>query len=176
MPYHHLALAVHDMQAIHDFYTESMGFELVKVEMAATPTGGRAKHYFYDTGNGEFMAFWDLRDPNLPSEFPTSMSGAAGLPPWTNHLAFKADSVEHAQAIRDRWLARGHRVMEIDHHWCYSVYTNDPNGTMVEFCTTTGTFTAADRERALAALTRDDLELDAPPNVTMHDPEATAAG
>jgi hypothetical protein len=43
-------------------------------------------------------------------------------------------------------------VMEIDHDWCVSIYTQDPNGILVEFCTLVRDFTAADRERALELL------------------------
>ena len=57
MPFHHLALATRDMPAIHKFYSKAMGFDLVKVERGPTPEGGFAKHFFFDTGAGELMAF-----------------------------------------------------------------------------------------------------------------------
>ena len=43
-------------------------------------------------------------------------------------------------------------VFEIDHNWCHSIYTRDPNNNPVEFCLTTGAFTETDRQRALDAL------------------------
>ena len=60
MGYHHLALAARDMAAIHHFYEEVMGFELVKVEIAPVPDGGWAKHFFYrmDGDDSRFIAFW----------------------------------------------------------------------------------------------------------------------
>jgi catechol 2,3-dioxygenase-like lactoylglutathione lyase family enzyme len=45
MAFHHLALATNDMAATHRFYTEAMGFELVKAVVAPTPTRGWAKLY-----------------------------------------------------------------------------------------------------------------------------------
>jgi hypothetical protein len=42
--------------------------------------------------------------------------------------------------------------MEIDHGWCTSIYAVDPNGILVEFCTTTQEFTDADRQQALRLL------------------------
>jgi len=45
MGYHHLALAARDMAAVHHFYEDVMGFELVKVEVAPVPDGGWAKHF-----------------------------------------------------------------------------------------------------------------------------------
>jgi catechol 2,3-dioxygenase-like lactoylglutathione lyase family enzyme len=168
MAYHHLALATHDMQATHTFYTEAMGFELVKVEKAKTPAEGWAKHFFYETGDGELMAFWELHDDSLPQDFPTGMSASVGLPEWVNHLAFGAADLSDIEKCKQRWLDCGYSVLEIDHHWCYSVYTKDPDGTLVEFCTTTGEFTEEDAAIAHRALTSDDLEFGAEPVVQVH--------
>ncbi|MGH0038416.1 MAG: VOC family protein [Myxococcota bacterium] len=168
MPYHHLALAVRDMPATDAFYSRAMGFDLVHVEANKTPEGGWAKHFFYDTGDGEMMAFWELHEGPYPSDFATSLSGAVGLPEWTNHIAFKARDLDEIAAFRDRWLEHGYDVVEIDHNWCVSIYTTDPNGTLVEFCTTTAPFSAGSRERARKALVSDDLDFDADPTVTFH--------
>jgi catechol 2,3-dioxygenase-like lactoylglutathione lyase family enzyme len=157
MPYHHLAMATRDMPATHIFYSEAMGFDLVKVEIANTPQGGWAKHFFYDTGEGELMAFWELHDEQLPQEFETGLSRAAGLPEWVNHVAYKANDIAAIGAARQRWLEHGYDVLEIDHGWCRSVYTTDPGGTLVEFCLTTAEFSQADRELARKAVTSDDV-------------------
>jgi len=61
MPFHHVAITTRDLDATHRFYTEAMGFELVKVEAAPTTESGWARHLFYDTGNGELFAVWDIR-------------------------------------------------------------------------------------------------------------------
>jgi len=171
MAFHHLALATRDMRAIDAFYTEATGFELVKVEAARTPAGGWAKHFFYDTGGGELMAFWELHDETLPQDFPTSLARATGLPEWVNHLAFAAASVEELEGRRDRWLTHGYDVLEIDHHWCRSIYTLDPNGVMVEFCVTTAAFDEADRAAARAALSSDELDFGPEPVQTVHEAE-----
>ena len=68
-----------DLDATHRFYTEAMGFELVKVEAAPTPEPGWARHLFYDTGNGEMLAVWDLHDPTLDG-YRTEISTGLGLP------------------------------------------------------------------------------------------------
>jgi hypothetical protein len=36
-----------------------------------------------------------------------------------NHLAFSAEDRGDLARRRDRWLANGHYVMEIDHDWCF---------------------------------------------------------
>lgn len=158
MPYHHLALATRDMPAIYKFYSKAMGFNLVKVERGPTPEGGFAKHFFFDTGAGEMMAFWELHVDELPQDFETGISKAIGMPQWVNHVAFAADSVEDLMKRKQRWLDCGYDTLEIDHSWCYSIYTEDPNGTLVEFCVTTGKFSAADAEEAKRAVLSDDIE------------------
>jgi catechol 2,3-dioxygenase-like lactoylglutathione lyase family enzyme len=164
MGFHHIAIATRDLEATHRFYTEACGFELVKVVAAPTPEGaGWARHVFYDTGNGELFAVWDLHSPSIPAEFPTAISTALGLPNWVNHIAFHAPDLDTLHAARDRWIAHGHDVAEIDHGWCTSVYADDPNGVMVEFCATTAAFTAADRDEAARLLAADQPELDLTP-------------
>jgi catechol 2,3-dioxygenase-like lactoylglutathione lyase family enzyme len=176
MPYHHLAIATRDMPATHTFYSQAMGFELVKVEVAATPQGGWAKHFFYDTGEGELMAFWELHDDELPSEFETGLSRAAGLPEWVNHVAFKANEMSDIETAKNRWLEHGYDVLEIDHNWCYSVYATDPGGTLVEFCITTAEFSQADRDAAVRAVTSDDVERSGgPANIQVHRAEKQPA-
>jgi catechol 2,3-dioxygenase-like lactoylglutathione lyase family enzyme len=170
MSFHHLAIATRDMKATHDFYSSAMGFELVRVEKAKFPSGGWAKHFFYDTGNGEMMAFWELHDDSVPAEFPTSISAGLGLPEWTNHIAFGADSLDDLGVKRERLRGAGQRVTEIDHHWCRSIYAMDPNGILVEFCVTTGRFDEADKTRALAALDTDDLDDEPEPVITQYEP------
>jgi catechol 2,3-dioxygenase-like lactoylglutathione lyase family enzyme len=129
-----------------------MGFELAKVEVARVGKQGFAKHLFYDTGNGEMIAFWDFRDAELPSDWSPAISDGLGLPHWANHIAFAARDLADLEARRNRWLDRGHDAMQIDHGWCTSIYTNDPNGIMVEFCTSTRALGHADREDALRLL------------------------
>jgi hypothetical protein len=71
-------------------------------------------------------------------------------------------------------LTHGHTVREIDHGWCTSIYTVDPNGILVEFCTTTQAMTAADEAEALRLLKDPHPPLDTPPNVIVHEPQKQA--
>ena len=170
MSYHHIAIATRDMKATHEFYSTAMGFELVRVEKAQTGPTAWAKHFFYDTGNGEMMAFWEIHDDELPDDFPTAIATGLGLPMWTNHIAFGAADEGELVAARERLLVAGHPVREIDHHWCRSIYAADPNGIMVEFCTTTRAFDESDKTRALAALDSDELEDEPAPIITSYEP------
>ena len=126
-----------------------MGFTLDRVVVAPSPEQGWARHAFYDTGDGQMIAFWDLHDDPATADFDPSISRGLGLPAWTNHLAFGADTLEDLNAQRQRWLDHGIDVAEIDHGWCTSIYAMDPNDIMVEFCCTTAVTTDADRARAL---------------------------
>jgi catechol 2,3-dioxygenase-like lactoylglutathione lyase family enzyme len=93
MAFHHLALATRDASATHLFYTHAMGFELVKTVVGGTPAGGWAKHFFYATGGGELMAFWELHDDTIPDTWSPALSTSQGLPEWVNHVAFGATDV-----------------------------------------------------------------------------------
>jgi catechol 2,3-dioxygenase-like lactoylglutathione lyase family enzyme len=163
MGFHHVAFATRDVKATHEFYTNTMGFELVKVVVGPAGDRGFAKHLFYDTGNGEMIAFWDFHDPDLSPDWSSAISTGLGLPVWANHLAFDASDLDDIARRRERWLAHGCDVMEVDHGFCTSIYTMDPNGIMVEFCTTTQPLGAADRAEAQRLLADPSPKLETPP-------------
>ncbi len=168
MSFHHVAVATRDVKATHEFYVGSMGFTLAKVEVAPSGEEGWAKHFFYDSGDGGLIAFWDLHDESIPADFSPAISTGLGLPPWVNHIAFTADGLDDLAARRDRWLDHGIDVTEIDHGWCTSIYATDPNGIVVEFCTTTRELTAADREAAARLLADPHPQPTATARITAH--------
>jgi catechol 2,3-dioxygenase-like lactoylglutathione lyase family enzyme len=168
MGFHHIAIATRDVKANHEFYTGAMGFSLEKVQVGRSGETGHAKHLFYDTGNGEMIAFWDLHDPDLPKDWSPAIATGVGLPIWTNHIAFAASDLEDLARRRERMLAHGVDVMEIDHGWCTSIYATDPNGIMVEFCTSTRAFTEDEREAALRILADPNPELDPDPPMQVY--------
>ena len=168
MAYHHIALATRDMAATDAFYTLAMGFRLVKVEVANTPAGGFAKHFFYDTGGGEMLAFWELHDDTISQDFPTALSEGVGLPAWVNHIAFAGRDPADLGARRKRLLEHGYDVAEIDHGWCHSIYATDPNRTLVEFCITTAEFSEDDAETARRMLADLNPKVMEPPAVKLH--------
>ena len=153
MPFHHLALVTRDAPAVHVFYTEAMGFELVKVQIV--PKGESfARHVFYTTGSArdQMIAFWDLSRVSDPEALRTDICRDLGLAPGTNHLAFSASDVPDLLRRKERWLACGHDVLEIDHGWIHSIYTEDPDGITVEFAVLTQDFTERDAAEALELL------------------------
>jgi catechol 2,3-dioxygenase-like lactoylglutathione lyase family enzyme len=179
MAYHHVALATRDLAATHRFYTEAMGFTLVKAVVGPTDApGGWAKHVFYDTGGDGLIAFWDLHDERFTS-FDPRISEGLGLPTWVNHIAFNATDEAVLEAQREHWLDMGIDVVEIDHGFCRSIYTNDPNGILVEWCTDTRALNDEDRAAALRAVESDEPELEQMPEPQFHQgrkPAVTGAG
>lgn len=179
MGFHHTAFATRDTLATHKFYTEAMGFDLVKVIAGPTENGGWAKHLFYEITPDAYIAFWELHDDKLPQSWSPSISTGQGLPIWVNHLAFRATDLDDIETRKQRLLEHGHVVSEIDHGWCTSIYAVDPNGILVEFCTTTQAMTQADRDEALRLLTDSNPPIETPKRVEIHHPkqaQVAAAG
>ena len=179
MGFHHIAFATRDAAATHEFYTEVMGFELVKTHVSPTPGahGGWSKHFFYDTTGTTgttgvspdvgMIAFWEIHDTHIGDSFEVNLNTHAGLPGWVNHYAFDAPTEDDLVRHRDRWRSHGHTVLEIDHDFCVSIYINDPNGNMVEFCHTAREFTTDERTRAMEILH------DPAPAFDQHEPKIT---
>ena len=103
----------------------------------AAPTAGWTKHVFYDTGDGGWLALWDLHLTDLnDDDWRASISTGLGLPWWINHLAFGVADLDALEERKQHWLAAGLKVSEVDHDFIRSIYTRDPDGNLVEFTTT----------------------------------------
>jgi catechol 2,3-dioxygenase-like lactoylglutathione lyase family enzyme len=154
---HHIAVATKNIAEAHFFYTEVMGFRLVKAVKRKAPTGGWTKHLFYDMGSGALFALWDLRglESTEAGGWRAGLSVGAGLPNWVNHIAFEAQSAEDYERRKRRWLDHGYHVSEVDHEFIRSAYTLDPDGTMVEWTYRTRALTESDRQEATAILADD---------------------
>jgi catechol 2,3-dioxygenase-like lactoylglutathione lyase family enzyme len=167
MGFHHVALATNDLVATHRFYTEVMGFRLVKTVVGETPKGGWAKHVFYDTGDGTCIAFWELHDDTI-APFNSSISEALGLPAWVNHVAFSASDLDDLESRKQHLLGCGEVVVEVDHGFCRSIYVTDPNRVLVEFCTTTSPLDEADATEAARLLADPAPPVEAAPAAIVH--------
>ena len=182
MGFHHVALATRDTAATHAFYTDVMGFELVKVVAGPTPGdhGGWSKHFFYSTagagvGSSDpgMIAFWELHDDHIGNDFAVDLNRPTGLPAWVNHIAFDAPTLDDLRAHRERWQAHGHTVLEVDHEFCISIYISDPSGNMVEFCHSVRDFTPAEVASAREMLHDPAPTFGPEPTVTVHHPVPT---
>jgi catechol 2,3-dioxygenase-like lactoylglutathione lyase family enzyme len=154
---HHLAITPKDFDASHAFYTEVMGFKLVKiVKRQAMGQGGWTKHVFYDTGHGSYFVLWDLHLTGLAEEaWQAPISTGLGLPWWVNHIAFEVAGLDELEEKKQHWLAAGRKVSEVVHEFITSIYTKDPDGNMVEFTCNTRALDEEDFEEAARLLADD---------------------
>ena len=151
---HHVAYTTRDVEATYDFYSRKLGMPLLRTENHRQGDG-IFRHFFFGMGAGEAIAFFYLEDVGEESDYKTDVSTGLGLPPWANHIAFRLDTMEELEAMTKRMHERGiEQIMQIDHGWCTSIYTLDPNGIMVEFCVTTDAeqFSDQSEEEALRLL------------------------
>jgi catechol 2,3-dioxygenase-like lactoylglutathione lyase family enzyme len=134
---HHVAYTTRDVEATYDFYTHKLGMRLLRTENHRQGDG-HFRHFFFGMGSGEAIAFFYLENVGEDPEYKTEISTGLGLPPWANHIAFRLDTMEELEAMTKRMHERGiENIIQIDHGWCTSIYTLDPNGIMVEYCVTT---------------------------------------
>ena len=144
---HHVGLATLDIDTTIDFYTKKLGWSLAWCDIIEPPDGGRIRHAFLDTGDGTLVAFMcPERVPGIPAEFKTDINSAQNLPPAFYHFAFDCNSVEDLERKREELMGHGIDVTPVvDHEWCRSIYFNDPNGLLLEYCTTVREFNDDDK-------------------------------
>jgi catechol 2,3-dioxygenase-like lactoylglutathione lyase family enzyme len=161
---HHLAITPKDFKVSHEFYTEVMGFTLVKIVKRQAMGGAKSgwtKHVFYDTGHGSYFVLWDLHLTDLPDEdWRAPISTGLGLPWWVNHYAFEVADLHELEAKKQHWLAAGHKVSEVVHEFITSIYTKDPDGNMVEFTCNTRALDEDDFAEARRLLIDDSPAID----------------
>jgi catechol 2,3-dioxygenase-like lactoylglutathione lyase family enzyme len=124
------------MDRTRAFYEDVLGFRAVRCDTIRIREGGELRHLFFDTGNGQLIAFIEARDvPGVPTEWDTGINAGLGLPDVAYHFAFEAGSVEGLNAKRAELLGKGVEVSAIvDHEWAQSIYFKDPNNLSLEYC------------------------------------------
>jgi catechol 2,3-dioxygenase-like lactoylglutathione lyase family enzyme len=134
------------MDKTRAFYENVMGFKAVRCDLIPVKEGGRIRHVFFDTGRDQLMAFMEARGvEGIPAEYDTSISRGLGVPPAFYHFAFEAGSEAGLDQKRQELKEKGVEVTEVvDHGWAKSIYFNDPNGLMLEYCCLTREFNEDD--------------------------------
>jgi catechol 2,3-dioxygenase-like lactoylglutathione lyase family enzyme len=157
----HLALVCSDMARTVEFYTQVMGFPLIKtVELPA----GMGQHFFFDIGGGNSLAFfWFDKAPAAapgvaaPAARPDTgdLESAIGS---MNHVSFNVPQ-ERIEEIRQTLIDRGVEcsklVLHDDSEWTVtntmnesafvsSVYFFDPDGILLELSAWLRPLTEAD--------------------------------
>lgn len=147
MGVHHLGLATLDIDRTIEFYTKILGWKVSWCDVLEPPEGGRIKHAFMDTGDGTLVAFMcPEKVPSIPQEFKTDINSAQNLPAAFYHFAFDCSSVKELEDKRAELIGKGVDVTPVvDHEWCRSIYFNDPNGLLLEYCSTVREFNDDDK-------------------------------
>jgi len=142
----HLGLSTLDMDKTRAFYENVLGFKAVRCDLIPVKEGGRIRHVFFDTGRDQLMAFMEARGvEGIPAEYDTSISRGLGVLPAFYHFAFEAGSEAGLDQKRQELKEKGVEVTEVvDHGWAKSIYFNDPNGLMLEYCCLTREFNEDD--------------------------------
>jgi catechol 2,3-dioxygenase-like lactoylglutathione lyase family enzyme len=115
---HHTALICSDVRRTVEFYQNILGFPLI--EMFENRDLAGSTHFFFDLGNGNALAFFDL--PGVqPGPYAEVLGGL-------HHLAISV-SPEDWTAARERLDAAG---VEYQLESGTSIYLPDPDGTRLE--------------------------------------------
>lgn len=139
----HLALVCEDMDVTVDFYTNVLGMKLTKT---IDLPGNLGKHFFFDAGGGDAVAFfWFPDGPDKVTE--SKLREISSTPGTMNHLAFDvpAGKIDY---YREILIAEGIEVTEVINHddsdnqvseeispttFVRSLYFHDPDGIQLEF-------------------------------------------
>src|SRR5579862_8472505 len=132
----HVGLSTLDLDKTRDFYENVLGFKAVVCDVIPVKEGGQIRHIFFDTGRDQLIAFMEARNVDgIPAEYDTSITRGLGVPPAFYHFAFEAGNEAALEQKRQELTAKGVKVTPVvDHDWAKSIYFNDPNGLMLEFC------------------------------------------
>ena len=127
---HHTAWRCRDAAETRWFYETVCGLEMeAALAFKEAPGSGMPLNYmhlFFKMGDGRYVAFFDLPD-SAKEEYFKKRSG------FNLHMAMEVDTAAELDAFKKRWEAHGLEVYgPIDHHFCHSIYTYDPNGIQVE--------------------------------------------
>ena len=132
----HVSLSTLDMDKTRAFYEGVLGFPAVRCDIIKVKEGGQIRHVFFDTGEGQLLAFMEPHDiPGVATAYDAGINGALGVPEGVYHFAFEAGTPEGLATKRAELIAKGVKVTPVvDHDWARSIYFKDPNGLLLEYC------------------------------------------
>ncbi len=127
---HHTAFRCRDAEETRQFYQGIMGLPLAAALAFDEEPGTGAPldymHLFFEMGDGNYVAFFDLPESATEERFKKKNG-------FNLHIAFAVDSLEDLDAFKKRFEEHGVEVFgPLDHHFVQSIYCFDPNGIQVE--------------------------------------------
>lgn len=130
---HHTAYPTKDQEATRHFYEDICGFPLVAAWSEADELFGALRvycHTFFALADGSALAFFQFANADDQKLFDPELT-----PSPFRHIAMKVDADGQADLERRledaEWNPGGTYVLE--HGYCRSLYTEDPNGMLLEF-------------------------------------------
>jgi glyoxylase I family protein len=130
---HHTAYVTKDQEATRAFYEDVLGFPLLATWSEADELFGAERvycHTFFGLADGSALAFFQFADPADQQLFDPELA-----PSPFRHIAMKVEA--DGQAELEKRLAdagwRPDQTFVLEHGYCRSLYTTDPNGMILEF-------------------------------------------
>jgi catechol 2,3-dioxygenase-like lactoylglutathione lyase family enzyme len=130
---HHTAYVTKDQEATRAFYEDVLGFPLLATWSETDELFGSLRvycHTFFGLADGSALAFFQFANQDDQELFDPEL-----LPSPFRHIALKVDAEGQAELERRlqaaSWKPEGTYVLE--HGYCRSLYTEDPNGMLLEF-------------------------------------------
>jgi len=130
---HHTAYCTKDQEATRAFYEGIIGLPLLATWSEQDELFGAVRtycHTFFGLGDGSALAFFQFADPEDQALFDPEL-----LPSPFRHIALKV-SAEVQADIESRLTEAGwlpEQTFVLEHGYCRSLYTTDPNGMVLEF-------------------------------------------
>jgi catechol 2,3-dioxygenase-like lactoylglutathione lyase family enzyme len=132
---YHFAYPCRDAEETRHFYEDILGLPLVNCMTSdKVPSTGEETpyaHFFFELGDGSYIAFFDLPNYEMPAPSPNT-------PAWVQHFAIETDSTDNVRTMHERLKAEGVEVLgPVNHGFVYSIYFFDPNGLRLEIAART---------------------------------------
>ncbi|MCI0581118.1 MAG: VOC family protein [Chloroflexi bacterium] len=128
---HHISAISSNIRRTHDFLSGVLG--LRRVKMSANFDDPASAHWYWGSGDGRpgtVITYFE-HDP-ARARYHRAQMGAG----QTHHFAFGVPDEETQLQFRDRLIRAGYRVSPVlDRVYFKSIYSNDPDGHIVELAT-----------------------------------------
>lgn len=126
----HTAIRVRDLGKTREFYEDVLRLPLVSTQVITleptTQEQTNYAHIFFELADGSTIAFFQFED-GIRAEMAPHVSDA-----FERHLALRVNTEEDVLKVYQRYQDLGLETFTVDHDWCFSVYTLDPDGDTIE--------------------------------------------
>ena len=140
---YHFSFPCRDAEETRAFYEDLLGLPLVNCMQAdRVPSTGEEKpyaHFFFEMGDGSYIAFFDLRTGEMPKPSPNT-------PAWVMHFAVEVASVDDVAAEHARLTEAGlapRKLVDFQNNGvpvAKFFFVADPDGYQIEVLQRAGRF------------------------------------